>query len=214
MEYPKLNMEIRDNGNIGGRKPRRLRKEGYIPGVIYGMGKEPVSTKISAADLRSFLSGSGKNSVFYTEFAEEFNVSALIKDIQYHPVTKDVIHIDIQRVSMDEKIETNVPVRIIGAEKVKRNGGIIQHQLHEVSIEALPLNVPKYVNADITDMVPGQNFTASMLEIPEGVTLLTPPDEVILSITHPKFEITEGTVEGTPGSGFEDTGEPEIIGSG
>lgn len=187
MENIRLNIEQREE--VGGGNPARLRKNGYIPGIVYGLGKEPVPAKIRTAALKAFILNYGKNSVFTTEFAEEHDLSVLIKDIQYHPVTKDIIHVDLQRVSMTEKIQTDVPVKVIGASKVEKEGGIVQYQLHEVTVESFPQDVPKYIEVDISAMTPGQSLTASCLKLPEGVTLVTDPGEVILSITDSKLEL-------------------------
>jgi large subunit ribosomal protein L25 len=188
-------LEIEKRTVVGGRSARRLRDNGYIPAVVYGRGVESVPAQLKAGELREFISRNGKNSVFTTEFAAENDFSAIIKDIQYDAVTKDVVHVDFQRVSFDEKIHAEVPIRIIGAERLEKGGNVVVHQLNEVTVECLPQDVPPYIPVDVSNMVPGHALTAARLQIPQAVTLITDPNVVILSVTGGKLDLQVNKVD-------------------
>ncbi|MCX7841576.1 MAG: 50S ribosomal protein L25, partial [Clostridia bacterium] len=133
MDNETLRLEVRDE--VGGERPKRLRKDGYIPAIVYGHEMESVPAQIKESDLRRFLSSRGKNSVFTTEFAAEHDFCGLIKDIRYDPFGNSITHVDIQRVSLDEKIHASVPIKTVGKEKLDRTKSVIVHQLNEVTIE-------------------------------------------------------------------------------
>lgn len=180
---------------IGGGKANRLRRNGYVPAVVYGRGMEPVPVKVKVSDFREFLTKRGKNSVFATEFAAENDFSALLRDVQYDPVTKDVIHADFQKVSLTNKMHAKVPVKLIGRERIEREGNVVVHQFDEVTVECLPQDVPKYISADITGMTPGRSLTAAQLKLPDGVVLVNSPKDVILSVTGGKRDLEVDKVD-------------------
>lgn len=182
-----LNLEERSQ--IGGKKTRRLREHGYIPAVVYGRGMDAKAVQVKTSDFRDFLSKYGRNSVFTTEFAAEHNLSLLVKDIQFDELRNDIFHVDFQRVSLTEKIRTEVPVKVIGEDQIKKSGSVVVHQLNEIEVECLPQDVPQYVNADVSGMTPGHSLTASSLNLPQGVTLLTDPGSIILSVTNSKLDM-------------------------
>ena len=176
-----LRLEKRDH--VGGGKAKRLRKNGYIPAVVYGQDMTPSPAQIKLPDIRQFLAHHGKNSIFTVEFAEENDFSALIKDVQYDPVNKDIVHVDFQKVSLTEKIHSEVPVKVIGKGNIEKAGNVIVYQLDRVTVECLPQDIPKYIEVDISGMTAGYSITAAQLNLPQGVKLITDPESVILSIT-------------------------------
>lgn len=182
-------LRLEKRNAVGGGKANRLRKNGYVPAVVYGHGIEPVPAQINASELRTFLSKNGNHSVFTTEFAAEHDFSVLVKDMQYDPVRKEVIHVDFQKVSMNEKVNVDVPIRIIGRNRVEEGGLVVVHQLDDVTVECLPGDVPHHIDADITGMSAGHSITAGQLKLPPGVALLTDPNSVILAISGGKHDL-------------------------
>lgn len=182
-------LKLEERQVVGGGRSRRLRERGYVPAVIYGKGMESRSVKLKKSDLREFLSVNGRNAIFTTEFADEGELSAIIKDTQYDPVRRELIHVDFQKVSLTEEIQVHVPVRITGREVIERAGGVVVHQLDEVVVECLPQCTPKYIDADVSRLRIGQGLTAGQLVTPIGVALVTEPHSVILSITGGKTEL-------------------------
>ncbi len=187
MNDAKLKLEKRDGTGTG--EANRLRKANYVPAVIYGQGEESRPALINARELRQFLSKYGKNTVFSTEFAEEQDFSMLVKDVQYHPVRKDIMHVDLQRVSPNQKVHVEVPIMTTGAENVVRNSNVVFHQLNQVVVECLPQDVPRYIEADVSGMTAGNSLTAGQLKLPQGVSLVTDPEIIVLSITGGKVDL-------------------------
>ncbi|HHV98365.1 MAG TPA: 50S ribosomal protein L25 [Clostridiaceae bacterium] len=181
MSDTRIKLEKRDL--VGGGKAKRLRRNGYIPAVIYGQDMTASPAQIKLPDIKQFLAHHGKNSIFTVEFAAENDFSALIKDIQYDPVKKDIVHVDFQKVSLTEKIHYEVPVKVIGKGNVEKDGNVIVYQLDSVAVECLPQDIPSYIEADISNMTAGHSVTAGQLKLPPGVKLITDPNSVILSIT-------------------------------
>jgi large subunit ribosomal protein L25 len=175
-----LKLEERMSGSAG--KLKRLRAEGYVPGVIYGKSIESKSIKVKASDLRSLLSAYGRTALISATFENGESIPALIKDIQYEILKDQYLSLDLHQVSMTEKVRTSVPIRIIGRESVERNEGVVSQQLDSIEVECLPQDTPQYIELDISDMIIGQNLTAGGLNIPDEVTLLTEPDQLVLSI--------------------------------
>lgn len=187
MEQHSLHIEKREK--VGSGKARRLRSSGYIPAVVYGHGVQSVAAQVKETDLREFLNKYGRNSLFTTEFAQENDVSILVKDMQVDPVNKKIIHLDLQRVFMTEKVHAVVPIRLIGREKIEKAGSVVVHQINSVTVECLPQDVPQYIEAEISGMTPGHNLTAGDLLMPQGVILVNKPSDVIMAVTGGRLEL-------------------------
>jgi len=176
-------LKLEKRNQVGGGKAKKLRRNGYVPAVVYGKDMPPSSVQVKLPDMREFLAHHGRNSVFTAEFAEENDFSALIKNIQYDPVRKDIVHVDIQKISLTDKVQVEVPIKVTGKMDIEKSGYVIMHQLNEITVECLPQDVPKNVEANIAGMMPGSIFTAAQLKLPHGVTLVSDPNSIILTIT-------------------------------
>lgn len=185
----RANLNVEERKNIGSGRAERLRKSGYIPAVIYGRGVETTAVQVKSTDFKEFLSKHGRNSIFTTKFASEQDVTMLVKDVQFDAFSKNVIHADFQRVSLKEKLHVEVPVKVLGEDKLETTNSVIVHQLNNVAVECLPQDVPSYVGADISGMAPGHSLKASQLTIPQNVTIITDPNDIILSITDGKLNL-------------------------
>ena len=131
----------------------------------------------------------------------------MIRDMQIHPISRQVMHIDFQRVLMTEKVRVTVPVELVGtAYGVKTEGGFLDFVTREVHVECLPTDIPKHIDLDVTGLHVGQHVEAGTLPLPEGVTLLDEPERVIVSLGHARTE--EATGEGG------ERAEPEVIKKG
>lgn len=180
MESNTLILEKRDE--TGGGKAKRLLDNGLIPAVIFGRGMKSTAAAVKNSDLKKLLKTHGNRAVFNAEFAEEQNMSMMIKNIQYHPVNKEIIHINFQKVNGDERVRADIPVKITGIDGVVGGGSVAVHQLDNVTVECLPHDIPQFAQADITTLKPGQSIKAGDLKIPNGVSLITKPDKVVLTL--------------------------------
>lgn len=171
------------------RETRRLRREGRVPGTVYGGGQEPTSFSVDARDLRQALHGSG--AVLDLSIDGGSAEPAVLKDTQRHPVRNEIIHIDLLRVDLKQAIHAVVTVELIGVEDapgVKSDGGILEHVTRELNIEALPTEIPESIPVDVSAGQVGDTITMEGVALPAGVTLLDEAaDTVIATISAPRL---------------------------
>ena len=179
----------------GSRSSRRLRREGLVPGVIYGGGDAPEHFAVDARILRNTLAHAGQIIEVALEGGSSSNV--LIKDVQRHPVRGEAVHVDLLRVRMDEKIHASVPLEFSGAEESPGvvEGGIFNQELRELAIEALPGDIPDSITYDVSGLEMNATVTLEVLSAPSGVELLDDPESVIATITPPTLEPVEEEIE-------------------
>ena len=192
-QRPSLALEERPE--TGSRAARRLRREGVIPGVVYG-GGDCTPVRIDARELRSALLAS--SAVIDVKIGGGKARPVIVKDQQLHPVRNDIMHIDLLEVRLDEKIQTTVPVELEGGEEAPgaKEGGVIEHVTRELNIEALPTSIPERVVADVSGMEAAATMHLSELSPPEGVVFLDDPEETIIAtVTIPTEEPEEPEVE-------------------
>jgi large subunit ribosomal protein L25 len=179
----------------GSRSARRLRREGLVPGVIYGGGDEPLHFAVDARTLRNTLAHAGQ--VIEVAVDGGTNDNVLIKDVQRHPVRGEPVHVDLLRVRMDVMIHATVPIEFTGHEEAPgvTEGGIFNQELREVNIEALPGDIPDTITYDVSSLVMNETVTLAVLQAPAGVTLLDDVELVIATITPPTLEPVEEDIE-------------------
>ena len=191
----------------GSRSARRLRREGNVPGVIYGGGDEPQHFAVDARTLRNKLAHAGQ--VIEVAIDGGSNANVLIKDVQRHPVRGEAVHVDLLRVRMDVAIHATVPIEFVGSDEAPgvTEGGIFNQELREVNIEALPGDIPDSIVHDVSGLVMNETITLDVLTAPAGVTLLDDTEVVIATITPPTLEPVEEEIETETALVGED-GEP------
>jgi large subunit ribosomal protein L25 len=169
----------------GSPASRRLRATDQIPGVLYGQGMTPVSVAVARRDLRVALSGpAGFNTVLQLQVDGKV-YPAVIKDVQRHPVKRNVSHIDFLQVNMSETITVSVPLHITGeAKAVLAEGGLVDPSVDNIEVECTPGNMPNEFTVDISAMVPGDVIRLSSLTMPAGVVALGDPDMAIVTAIH------------------------------
>ncbi len=180
----------------GSRSARRLRREGLVPGVIYGEGGDPQHFAVDARILRNTLAHSG--AILEVSIDGGKGVPVLVKDLQRHPVRGEAVHVDLLRVNMSETIHTTVVLELTGADEAPGvvEGGVLSQETREVNIEALPGDIPDVIRHDVSSMEMNATLTLSAVSAPEGVTLLDDPEEtVIATITPPTLEPVEDEIE-------------------
>ena len=169
----------------GSPASRRLRATDQIPGVLYGQGMTPLSVAVARRDLRVALSGpAGFNTVLQLQVDGKI-YPAVIKDVQRHPVKRNVSHIDFLQVNMSETITVSVPLHITGeAKAVLADGGLVDPSVDNIEVECTPGNMPNEFTVDISAMVPGDVIRLSSLTMPAGVVALGDPDMAIVTAIH------------------------------
>jgi len=169
----------------GSSASRRLRNTDSIPGVLYGRGMTPVSVAVGRRDLRLALSGpAGFNTVLQLE-VDGTVYPAVIKEVQRHPVKRNVAHIDFLQINMKELLTVSVPLHLHGeAKAVMAQGGLVDPAVDTIEVECTPDNMPNEFVVDVTDMQPGDVIRLSELTMPSGVTALGDPEMAIVTALH------------------------------
>lgn len=167
--------------------PNRDRAAGFVPGVVYGHGVEPVSIRVQAQELNLLLSRGGAHHLVQLSLEGQADPRTVVfKEIQHNPVTRDVVHIDFQAVSAKERIHADVPLRFSGEDAVTKAGGILQILLHSLRISCLPGDLPDHIDADVSGVRVGHTLTVGDIQVPAAITVLNDKDEVIVSVLAPR----------------------------
>ncbi len=206
----------------GTRTVRRLRGEGKIPGVVYGMGGDPVTLTVDWRELRAALvTEQGLNAVIHLEI-DGASTPTLVKDMQRHPVRRNVLHVDFLRVDLDKTVDVEVPIVLEGeAEAITREGGVVDQMLTALLITAKPNDIPASLTLDISDLEIGHALRVGDIALPPGVTTSVEAEEAVVAGQHGVSEadlIPEGAEgeEGEEGEGEEgeEGAEGEASGEG
>jgi len=198
----------------GSRANRRLRREGLVPGVLYGRGGDPLPFAVDARELRHALHAAGA----VIELSLDGKTTpAVLKDAQHHPVRGETTHVDFLRVDLSKPIQAVVPLELDGAEDGPgvRDGGIVDQTLREINVEALPSEIPESVRLDASELGIGDTLTLATAVMPAGVKLLDDPESVAVSVLAPRLqteEEAEGIEEETELVGEEQGGGEEPAG--
>jgi len=188
MAGERTKLVVAERERLGSAESRRLRKEGLVPGVLYGSG-EPVAICVAERELRRALTGaSGLHSILDVEIDGKGQTHAsILKEYQVDPVRGGVTHVDLQEVRLDRTIQASVSVELTGGDDAPgvREGGVLSQPLREVTVEALPLEMPEHLVLDVSGMDIGATLRISDLTAPEGTTLLDDPEMVVATVTAP-----------------------------
>jgi len=176
--------------DFGSRTSRRLRREGLVPGVVYSGGAEARAFQVAEREVRNVL-GEGA-ALFDLEIEGGKSVPVVVKEQQLHPVRGSLQHIDLQEVRLDEAIQAEVAIELEGTDTAPgvKGGGVLEHVTSEVTVEALPTEIPDRIVADVSAMEINDTLQLSALVVPEGVTLVADdPEEVtIATLSPPRVE--------------------------
>jgi len=202
--------------NISGKgAARTLRRQGQVPAVIYGHGREPLSLALNARDLDKLLSHIQAESTVIEVSVGGQTAKTLIREIQRHPIKRQILHVDFQALVAGEKVTVNIPIVLEGIpEGVKLEGGVLDQTLRELEIECDPSDIPDHAELDVTAMVIGDSLHVSDIKLPANVKILDDPETSVAVLAAPRAVIEETpaaeAVEGAEGV----AAEPEVIGKG
>jgi large subunit ribosomal protein L25 len=184
-------LEVHARKAAHSRETRRLRRSGQVPGVLYGGAGEPVAFAVAERVLRHALAAKG--AVLELSIDGGAGTPAVLKDSQRHPVRGEIMHIDLLRVDLNVAIQASVSVELIGEDKAPGivEGGILEHVTRELTIEALPNDIPETIQVDVSKMEMNATLQLSDIEAPAGITLLDDPDATVLASITPPSVSTE-----------------------
>jgi large subunit ribosomal protein L25 len=214
----RVKLVVQNRAVLGSAESRRLRRQGLIPGVLYGKDA-PVSISIPERDLRTALTGAGGLNAVLDVVVEGGNThSSVLKEYQLDKVRGTVTHVDLQEVRLDQPIHATVPLHLTGESVGAKEGGVLNQVLTELNVEALPMEVPASLDFDISGLHLGESAHLSQVALPVGVTLLDDGETVFVAVTQPTREVEpepeegaegEEGVEGEAAEGEEPTAEDE-----
>ncbi len=186
----------------GSRSARRLRSKGMVPGIIYGHGEQPVSITLNRHDLDVAIHH-GERLMEIDLAGQGHNV--LIKDVQYDTFGNEILHVDLTRVNLDERVEVTVPVVLRGTPAGAADDGVLQQSASVVTIECVVTAIPEEIRVSVIELGVGDSLRAAALRLPEGARLLTEPDTQVCNVSVLAEEV-EVEVEA------EEVAQPEVIG--
>src|SRR5215217_7348298 len=191
-----VDLQGKEREERGKNAARRLRASGMIPAVLYGDGSEAGgSTALAVPDrvVDYTLQHLGDNALYDIDIGAGGSTARIV-DVQRDPVTGRLIHVDFAPVNMRERIEVTVPLHVVGESPGAEEGGVLQQVAYEVRVESLPGDIPQELTVDVSALGMGENLTLADMSLPEGVTLISDPEEVAATVTAPT-EITEEDLE-------------------
>ena len=194
----------------GSAASRRLRANDRIPGVLYGHGMQPVSLSVARRDLRVALSGPAGTNTILTINVDGSSYSAIVKEMQRHPVRRTVSHIDFVQINLTEEITMHVPVHLSGTAKaVVAAGGLVDPAVDTIEVRTTPTNVPNDILIDITDLTPDSVIRLGDLTLPSGVVALGDPDMPVVTVLISRAGVETAAVaaEGAAAQGGATSGE-------
>lgn len=190
MSSDRATLPAQPRTDFGSRSSRRLRRSGTVPGVVYSDGDEAVAFQAAGSDLRVILTEG--HALFDIAIEGSDPVPVVIKEQQHHPVRGDLEHIDLQKVRLDRAIEAEVSIELEGADTAPgvKQGGVLEHTLREVMVEALPTAIPDSLVLDISELEINDSIALDRVILPEGVALAVaePAEITVATISPPRVE--------------------------
>jgi large subunit ribosomal protein L25 len=214
MSSDRVTLEVseRDADQVGSRRVRRLRKEGLIPGVLYGKGHARAIV-VRERELRSALTGpSGLHAILDVVIEGQTTPHhAVLKDFQRHPIRGTLTHVDFHEVRLDRPIQATVNVQLVGESPGSKQGGTVQQVTREIQVEALPSAIPEHIEADISSLEVGGTVRVEDLIAIEGITFLDDPQVVLATCSIPRgiTELEEAEAEAAEGEEGAEAAEGE-----
>jgi len=188
----------------GSRSSTRMRTDGLVPAVVYGLGRDSVAVSVPWPDLRRALTTEAGMNALITLDVDGQKDLAIIKDLQRHPIRRNVLHVDFLRVDPDAGVAVEVPLVLVGeAKKVEGRRGIVDQPLKTLTVTAKPADIPSQIEIDITDLDIGESITVETLTLPAGVTTdIDGGVQLVLGLAT-RFSIEDGASEGEAAEGGE-----------
>ncbi len=211
-----INFDVQIRKNTGSAGARQVRRSNLIPGIVYGGNSKPTTIQADRkAYDRIFRQHAGESLIYHLNLVDEgkkiSDFPAIIKDVQLHPVTDEVIHIDFNRISLDKEIEIKVKVLSKGdAVGVKKDGGTLEHLMWELDVICLPTNIPHHLEADVTNLGVHDSIHVKDLVLPQGVRTKHDPESVVITVAG---SMREEVAAAAPAEGEAEAAgsEPEVL---
>jgi large subunit ribosomal protein L25 len=207
MATDRSTLKVAPRGQFGSRASRRLRGEGLVPGVVYSGGSDAIPFQVPEREVRTIIAEGA--ALFDLEVEGGKAVPVVVKEQQMHPVRGNLEHIDLQEVNLKESIQAEVAIELEGADTAPgvKSGGVLEHVTREITVEALPTDIPDRILLDVSEMEINDTLQLSVVPAPEGVTFIADEPEEITIVT-----LSPPRVEEVPEPEVEE--EAELVGEG
>jgi large subunit ribosomal protein L25 len=185
----RVSLKVQPREGTGKGQARALRRQGLVPAVVYGRGRAPQAVAVDARALDATLhTHAGMNVLIDLQLGDGQGeaTTVVVKDTQRDIFRHHLVHVDFHAISLTDTIEMHVPIVLVGTAKGVADGGVVEHVLREVLVECLPTQIPDQIEVDITPLGVGRSVHAGELTVPEGVKLLTSPDDVVVTVVAPR----------------------------
>jgi large subunit ribosomal protein L25 len=182
-----ITLKVQPRSDTGKGAARRARASGQVPGVLYGRQLDPVPVYVEGKELQRVLATeAGLNVLINLQLDSKTKYLTMLREIQRNPIRGDLIHADFVKIDRDVKIQAEVPVHLSGESKGVKEGGVVEHHLWELKVEALPSDVPPAIEVDIGPLGINDHVRVSDLPALKNVEILTPIEEIIVSVVEPQ----------------------------
>ncbi len=202
----KINLKAKIREELGKEAVKKLRHQGLVPAVVY-KAKNSLNIKVSSKELFEVVhTKAGENVIVALEVESKKPLrTAIIKEIQYHPLRGDILHVDFSEISLTEVLTVKVPIVVKGEAQGIKEGGVVEHVLWEIEVECLPTQIPENVAVDVSAMKIGDSILVKDLQVPAEVKVLTDPGATVIALNVPHVEEAEALKP------EEEAVEPEVI---
>jgi large subunit ribosomal protein L25 len=205
-------LEAKPRAAAGKQASKQLRTVGSVPAVVYGSEIDSVKCSVDQKAFKALINDFGRNAIVSLKVAGGQDYETIVKDIQHHPVSWDVLHIDFHRISMTQRLVVDVLIHPEGIPLgVRNDDGILEQMLHSVEVECLPTNIPETMVFDVTELEIGDTVHVSDLGTPEGATIVTEGDRSVFALIPPSVRKDEEEEEEGDEALEDEYAEPEVI---
>src|SRR5918912_942164 len=193
MAGERIKLEVKEREGRGSADARRLRRQGLIPGVLYGNGKKPHAISVPERELRRVLTGSaGLHAILDVVLeGQQTKHASILKDYQQDPLRGHISHVDFHEVRLDQPIQAAVTVQLVGEPVGAKEGGVLSQVQREINVEALPMEIPEHLELDVSGMAIGDTLRLADLPVRGGMTYLDDPEETVLATVTLPTQIVE-----------------------
>lgn len=202
-----ITLKAKKRENLSRSTTKQLRKDGYIPGVVYGKSQEPITVSVNNIDLIKTIRDEGRNAIISLEIEDEKPVDVMVHDYQKEIVKDDIIHVDFFAVDMAEEMDVQVPVRIEGEAIGVKEGGVLQQPVFELQVRAKPADIPEEITVDVTNLNIGDSLAVQDIEKTGNYEILDDPETTVVVILAPDTDDVEADTD------VDESIEPELVGA-
>jgi large subunit ribosomal protein L25 len=199
---PDITLATEPRTDLGSRPAGRLRRQGKVPAVVYGLGTDSVSITVAARELQHILAGEAGANSLITLDVEGQSVLTLARQIHRHPTRGELVHVDFVRISRDVAVAAEIPVHLLGESEGVKDGGLLEQLMFNLTVEALPQHIPVAIEIDVSALTIGDYIRVSEMDLPEGVSTPVEAETVVAMVVAPRVAtVGEGEGEGEAGEG-------------